>query len=84
MVIGSDLRALDIPWLLEVDAEKEFAAVPVDARLEDAAPGTPLFEAARSWTRSSPATAASGTPRRPSCCTSSGRISSPSATASSG
>jgi hypothetical protein len=46
MVIGSDLRALDIPWLLEVDAEKEFAAVPVDARLEDAAPGSPLFEAA--------------------------------------
>ena len=46
MVVGSDLRALDIPWLLEVDADKEFAAIPVDARLEDAAPGTPLFEAA--------------------------------------
>jgi hypothetical protein len=46
MVIGADLRALDIPWLLEVDAEKEFAAVPVDARLEDAAPGTALFDAA--------------------------------------
>ncbi|TDD59577.1 hypothetical protein E1263_14605 [Kribbella antibiotica] len=46
MVIGSDLRALDIPWLLEVDAEKEFAAVPVDARLEDAAPGSALFDAA--------------------------------------
>ncbi|MET7283804.1 DUF6308 family protein [Kribbella sp. NPDC005582] len=46
MVIGSDLRALDIPWLLEVEADKEFAAVPVDARLEDAAPGSELFEAA--------------------------------------
>ncbi len=46
MVIGSDLRANDIPWLLEVDAEKEFAAVPVGARLEDAAPGSELFEAA--------------------------------------
>jgi hypothetical protein len=46
MVIGSDLRALDIPWLLEVDAEKEFAAIPVDAKLEDAAPGSELFEAA--------------------------------------
>ena len=46
MVIGSDLRALDIPWLLEVDADKEFAAVPVGARLEDAAPASPLFDAA--------------------------------------
>ncbi len=46
MVIGSDLRALDIPWLLEVEADKEFAAVPVDARLEDAAPGSELFDAA--------------------------------------
>jgi hypothetical protein len=46
MVIGSDLRALDIPWLLEVEAEKEFAAIPVDARLEDATPGSELFEAA--------------------------------------
>src|SRR5215207_4091437 len=46
MVIGSDLRAADIPWLLEVEAEKEFAVIPVDARLEDAAPGTELFEAA--------------------------------------
>jgi hypothetical protein len=46
MVIGSDLKALDIPWLLEVEAEKEFAAIPVDARLEDAAPGSALFEAA--------------------------------------
>jgi len=46
MVIGADLRALDIPWLLEVEAEKEFAAIPVDARLEDAAPGSDLFEAA--------------------------------------
>jgi len=46
MVIGSDLRAADIPWLLEVEAEKEFAAIPVDARLEDAAPGSDLFEAA--------------------------------------
>jgi hypothetical protein len=46
MVIGSDLRALDIPWLLEVEAEKEFAAIPVDARLEDAKPGSDLFEAA--------------------------------------
>jgi hypothetical protein len=46
MVIGSDLRALDIPWLLEVEAEKEFAAIPVDARLEDAERGSELFEAA--------------------------------------
>jgi hypothetical protein len=46
MVIGSDLKALDIPWLLEVEAEKEFVAIPVDARLEDAAPGSALFEAA--------------------------------------
>ncbi|MEV0801673.1 MULTISPECIES: DUF6308 family protein [unclassified Kribbella] len=46
MVIGADLRAQDIPWLLEVEAEKEFAAIPVDARLEDAAPGSDLFEAA--------------------------------------
>jgi Family of unknown function (DUF6308) len=46
MVIGSDLRAMDIPWLLEVEAEKEFAAIPVDARLEDAKPGSELFEAA--------------------------------------
>jgi hypothetical protein len=46
MMIGSDLKALDIPWLLEVEADKEFAAIPVDARLEDAAPGSALFEAA--------------------------------------
>jgi hypothetical protein len=46
MVIGADLRAMDIPWLLEVDAEKEFAAIPVDARLEDATPGSDLFLAA--------------------------------------
>jgi hypothetical protein len=46
MVIGSDLKALDIPWLLEVEAEKEFGAIPVDARLEDATPGSALFEAA--------------------------------------
>ncbi|HZX03217.1 DUF6308 family protein [Kribbella sp.] len=46
MVIGSDLRAMDIPWLLEVDVEKDLAAIPVDARLEDAAPGSELFEAA--------------------------------------
>lgn len=46
MVIGSDLKANDIPWLVEVDAEKEFAAIPVRARLEDAAPGSELFEAA--------------------------------------
>jgi hypothetical protein len=46
MVIGADLRVLDIPWLLEVEAEKELAAIPVDARLEDAAPGSDLFEAA--------------------------------------
>ena len=46
MVIGSDLRALDIPWLLEVEAEKEFAAIPVDARLEDAERRSALFEAA--------------------------------------
>ncbi|WBQ07838.1 DUF6308 family protein [Kribbella sp. CA-293567] len=45
-VAGADLRAADIPWLIEVDADKEFAAVPVDAKLEDAAPGTPLFAAA--------------------------------------
>jgi|tagenome__1003787_1003787.scaffolds.fasta_scaffold20616928_1 hypothetical protein len=46
MVIGSDLRAMDIPWLLEVEADKEFAAIPVNARLEDAAPGSELFDAA--------------------------------------
>jgi hypothetical protein len=46
MVIGADLRAMDIPWLLEVEAEKELAAIPVDARLEDAEPGSDLFEAA--------------------------------------
>ena len=46
MVIGADLRAMDIPWLLEVEAEKEFAAIPVDARLEDATPGSDLFLAA--------------------------------------
>jgi hypothetical protein len=46
MVIGSDLKANDIPWLVEVDAEKEFAAIPVRARLEDAVPGSELFEAA--------------------------------------
>ena len=46
MVIGADLRAMDIPWLLEVEAEKEFAAIPVDARLEDATPGSDLFRAA--------------------------------------
>jgi hypothetical protein len=46
MVIGSDLRAMDIPWLLEVQTEKELAAIPVDARLEDAAPGSDLFDAA--------------------------------------
>ncbi|MEU8227879.1 DUF6308 family protein [Kribbella sp. NPDC048915] len=46
MVIGADLRAMDIPWLLEVEAEKELAAIPVDARLEDAEPGSELFEAA--------------------------------------
>lgn len=46
MVIGADLKAIDIPWLVEVDAEKEFAAIPVDARLEDAAPGTELYQAA--------------------------------------
>ena len=46
ILVGSDLRALDIAWLLEVEADKEFAAIPVNARLEDAAPGTPLFEAA--------------------------------------
>ena len=46
MVIGADLRAMDIPWLVEVEAEKEFAAIPVDARLEDAKPGSDLFEAA--------------------------------------
>ena len=45
-VIGADLRAMDIPWLLEVEAEKEFAAIPVEARLEDAAPGSDLFRAA--------------------------------------
>jgi hypothetical protein len=46
MVVGADLRAMDIPWLLEVQAEKEFAAIPLDARLEDAEPGNELFEAA--------------------------------------
>ena len=46
LVIGADLRAMDIPWLLEVEAEKEFAAIPVDARLEDATPGSDLFLAA--------------------------------------
>ena len=46
MVIGADLKANDIPWLLEVEAHKEFAAVPVDARLEDAVPGGELFNAA--------------------------------------
>jgi hypothetical protein len=46
MVVGADLRAMDIPWLLEVEAEKEFAAIPVTARLEDAEPGSDLFEAA--------------------------------------
>ena len=46
MVIGADLRAMDFPWLLEVEAEKEFAAIPVDARLEDATPGSDLFLAA--------------------------------------
>lgn len=46
MVIGSDLKANDIPWLLEVDAEKEFKAIRASARLEDAAPGSELFEAA--------------------------------------
>ncbi|HET6986111.1 MAG TPA: DUF6308 family protein [Kribbella sp.] len=46
MVIGADLRAMDIPWLLEVEAEKEFAAIPVNARLEDATPGSDLFRAA--------------------------------------
>lgn len=46
MVIGADLRAMDIPWLLEVEAEKEFAAIPVTARLEDATPGSDLFRAA--------------------------------------
>jgi Family of unknown function (DUF6308) len=46
MVIGSDLKANDIPWLVEVDAEKEFAAIPVRAQLEDAVPGSELFEAA--------------------------------------
>lgn len=46
MVVGADLRAMDIPWLLEVEAEKEFLAIPVDARLEDAKPGSELFEAA--------------------------------------
>jgi hypothetical protein len=46
MVIGSDLKANDIPWLLEVDAEKEFQAIRASARLEDAVPGGELFEAA--------------------------------------
>jgi Family of unknown function (DUF6308) len=46
MVIGSDLKANDIPWLVEVDAEKEFAVIPVRARLEDAVPGSELFDAA--------------------------------------
>jgi hypothetical protein len=46
MIIGADLRAIDFPRLLEVDAEKEFAAIPVDARLEDAEPGSALFDAA--------------------------------------
>jgi hypothetical protein len=46
MILGADLKANDIPWLLEVEAEKEFAAIPPCARLEDAIPGGELFEAA--------------------------------------
>lgn len=46
MVLGSDLKANDIPWLLEVDADKEFKAIRASARLEDAVPGGDLFEAA--------------------------------------
>ena len=43
---GSDPDQVTLEDLLEVEAEKEFAAIPVDARLEDATPGSDLFLAA--------------------------------------
>ncbi|WP_328992679.1 DUF6308 family protein [Kribbella sp. NBC_01245] len=46
VLMNTNLSATDVPRLLAVDARTEFSAVPVDARLEDAAPGSPLLAAA--------------------------------------
>lgn len=46
VLMNTNLTAKDVPRLLAVDARAEFSAVPVDARLEDAAPGSPLLAAA--------------------------------------
>ncbi|MFC0626363.1 DUF6308 family protein [Kribbella deserti] len=46
VVMNTNLRSNDVPRLLAVDARAEFSAVPVDARLEDAAPGSDLLAAA--------------------------------------
>jgi len=46
VIINANLMPVDVPRLLAVDARAEFSAVPVDARLEDAAPGSELLAAA--------------------------------------
>jgi hypothetical protein len=44
VLMNTNLKANDVPRLLAVDAAAAFSAVPVDARLEDAAPGSKLLE----------------------------------------
>jgi hypothetical protein len=46
VVINAGLRADDVPVLLGAADEKDFAVVPPRARLEECAPGSPLYEAA--------------------------------------
>lgn len=46
VVIDAQLRADDVPVLLGVDAGAQLAAVPIDAKLEDADYGGALWEAA--------------------------------------
>lgn len=44
VVINARLDADDVHCLLDVQAADAFAQVPIDARLEDCEPGTPLWE----------------------------------------
>jgi hypothetical protein len=46
VVINAGLRAGDVPLLLDVHADGEFAAVPPAARLEECTPGSALYSAA--------------------------------------
>jgi hypothetical protein len=46
VVINAGLRAGDVPLLLDVHPDGEFAAVPPDARLEECTPGSALYLAA--------------------------------------